>query len=279
MLALPAQGYKGLAASQTSTSADGTTVTASGTTFTFGSWAQLIASTSFTAYGIFVLINNTGVASANHRVLVDIGIGGSGSETTLIPYLDGHAGGWANTMGGGQLYFFPILIPSGTRLSARCMANTASKNAYVLVWLVGQPMGPNGWYGSRVTAYGVNAGTAVGTAITPGGTSAYGTAVQLTASTSAPIRMLQFGMDLGTTDTTGSNMRGMVRFGTGATPDYFVSGIPFAESTTLETMDNRMGNFVLSHMMFNIPSGTELRASAMVSGTAEARTIIAYGVD
>jgi hypothetical protein len=85
-------------------------------------------------------------------------------------------------------------------------------------------------------------------------------------------------MDLGT-DTSGTSMRGMLRLGLGATPTYFVEHLPIGESTTVESMDQRMTNQVLSKMLFNLPAGSDLRASAMVSGTGEARSLIVYGVD
>lgn len=266
-------------ASLTASSSEGTTITASGTTHTKGSYTTLIASTAEDSYSMAVLINNVGVASTNAHMLVDIAIGGAGSEVVIIPNLmAGNAGVWANAMGGGVMYHFPIGIPQGTRVSARCQASTASDTCGVVVWLEQGHGLPGHWIGSRVTAYGVDSANSSGVAHTPGSTSAYATATQIASSTSNPIRQMQIGIDMGT-DTTGTNMRGLVRIGLGATPNYLVQHLPFAESTTVESMDNRMTNFILSHMRFNVPAASDLRLSAMVSGTGEARHWIIYGVD
>lgn len=266
-------------ASLTSTSSEGTTVTASASTHTKGNYAQLISSTARDSYGITVLVNNVGTASVNSRMLVDIAIGAAASEVVLIPnLLAGNAAPWANVMGGGVLYHFPVFIPSGTRISARCQALISADTCAVYCWLHSYPTTAGGWVGQRVTAYGPNTSTSSGVAHTPGSSSAYATATQITASTTNPIRYMQVGIDTGT-DTTAVNMRGMFRVGLGATPNYIVSSIPFAESTTVESMDNRMSNFFLSHLSFNVPAASDLRLSAMVSGTGESRGWAIYGVD
>lgn len=279
MLWVPQGAGTLLQASHSSVSTEGTTVTAAGSAHTKGSWQEIIASTQQRASAIMVSLANVGVATTNARMLVDIGIGASTQEVVLIPDLNaGNAAPWANTPGGGAFYIFPLFIPAGARIAARCQASAASDTVQVMVWLIGGPRLPGQFVGTRVTAYGVNAANSRGTAITPGSTSAYGTAVQLAASTANPIRYLQVGMDTGT-DTTGTNMRGMLRLGLGTTPTYFVEGIPIGESTTVENMEFRQANLLLSKMNFNIPSASDLRASAMVSGTGEARSLIVYGVD
>lgn len=279
MLLVPQGGPGLIECSQSSTSSEGTTVTASGSTHTKGSYSQLIAATARDACGIMVLLNNVGVASTNARALVDIAIGAASSEQVLIPDLmAGNAGAWNNAMNGGAMYYFPIRIPAGVRLSARCQASTASDTVNVVVWLVGGLSLPGLYAGQRVTAYGIDSANSSGVAHTPGSTNAYATATQIVSSTGRPIRALQLGVDMGT-DTTGTNMRGMVRIGLGATPNYIAEHLPFGESTTLESMDNRMTNFLLSMMGFNIPAGADLRLSAMVSGTGEARRWALYGVD
>lgn len=279
MLFVPFRGLDLLEASQSSSSSSGATITASGSTHTKGNWSQVLAATSFEAFGIAVFVNNVGAATTNARVLVDIGLGANPNERVLIPDLDaGNAADWAAAPNGGHFYYFPLYIAAGERISARCQASTASDTVAVVVWLVGGRGGAAPWCGQRVTAYGVDSANSRGTAITPGSTSAYGTAVQLAASTSNPIRALQIGMDTGT-DTSGTSMRGMLRLGLGATPNYFVEHLPIGESTTVESMDIRMANLILSQMTFNLPAGSDLRASAMVSGTGEARSLIVYGVD
>ncbi len=279
MLWTPQVSPSVLEASQSSTSSDGTTVTASGTTHTKGSYAQLIASTGRPSYGITIVIHNVGAASTNARMLVDIAIGAAASEQVIIPnLLAGNASAWNAASNGGTCYYFPIAIPSGVRISARCQASTASDTCNIIVWLHQARTAPGLWVGQRVTAYGVNTGTSTGTAHTPGSTNSYATATQITSSTTNPIRYMQVGIDTGT-DTTGTSMRGMFSIGLGATPDYIIQHVPFGESTTVESMDTRVGNQILSRMGFSILAASDVRLSAMVSGTGESRGWAIYGVD
>lgn len=280
MLAELPYGRSSLSSSHTSVTNEGTTLTAHATPHTkVTAFTQIIASTAFDAYGITVQISGVGVASTNTRFLVDIGIGGSGSEIVLLPDLNaGNAPIWAGTPAGGVYYHFPIAIPAGSRLSGRAQALVTVDVCTVMIWLHGYPTGPSGWYGSRVTAYGLDAANTRGTSITPGSTSSYGSAAQIASSTANKIRYMQIGMDM-LASTTGTSMRGLLRLGVGATPDYFVEHLPIGESTTYENMEFRQTNFMLSKMLFNFPAATDLRASAMVNGTGVARGLIIYGVD
>lgn len=107
-----------------------TTITA-GTSYAKGSYVELTSSTDFDAQGIIVCI---GKADASSRYLVDVAIGGSGSETVIIPDLIARAHG--NKQIVAQM-FFPVSIPAGTRISARCSAFTNSSTIRISVILVG----------------------------------------------------------------------------------------------------------------------------------------------
>lgn len=148
------------------TSRTGATVTSGGTAHTKGAWASLVDPTP-RAYGLWVRIVNVGVSAALHNVLVDIGLGPSGSDpdTILIPNLNGSSAGIAGDLR-AKHYFFPVAIPSGARLGARCQANTASKAATVAVWLGTSPLYP--WACGQVTDYGTDTTTSRGTDVTPG---------------------------------------------------------------------------------------------------------------
>lgn len=280
MLYVPRQGLATIESNVGTTSAEfGTTLTASGTIHTKGSYSTLIAATGYSAYGISIFLAGLSTAaSTNTRCLVDIATGAAASEVDIISnLLCGNTPQWGSAMNYCASYYFPIFIPAGVRLSGRCQALIASDTVTAYIVLHQHPMG-NQWYGSRVTTYGANTATSSGVSHTSGSTNAYATATQIVSSTTNPIKYLQLGMDLGT-DTTGVTMRGQVRLGYGATPDYFVSELPWAESTTLETVNFSYANMLLSHMGFNIPAGSDLRLSARVSGTGEARGWALYGVD
>jgi hypothetical protein len=281
MLYVPNHGMSELENAYTgTTSAEiGATVTANAATaHTVGAWAQLDAATTYDAYGVTVSISALGTAaSTNTRSLVNIAIGAAASEQTIIPNLIcGQAGSWNSGSIGPVMYHFPIRIPQGTRIAANLQSLALSDTATVNVWLH-QFQVPGKWYGQRVTAYGPNTATSSGVSHTHGN-NAYATTTQITASTTNPIKYLQVGTDL-LTDTTGGTKRGMFRIAAGSSTNYVLSGVPYRESTTLETTDFLHSNFLLSHMAFSIPAASYLGVGAMMNATGEARGWAFYGVD
>lgn len=165
----------------------GTTVTASGSTNTKGSYTELAASTPFTATAIVVTVQFAGDSAASgYAFLLDIATGAAASESVLIPDLmvNGQVATGSSNLGSFAQFTIPIAIASGTRLSARCACNTASKSLGVVVTL----LSTNGLPGmtAALQSYGVTAASSRGTAIDPGGsTNTKGSYTQLTASTSA----------------------------------------------------------------------------------------------
>lgn len=255
----------------------GTALAAAGTAHTKTSWTQLIASTAYDSYGVVVAISQTPTASTNIRRLVDIGIGAASSEVVLLPDLNaGNTGLWNSAAATPAMYYFPVFVPAGTRISARHQSSSTTVGCTVAVWLMQWPIGPGQWVGQRVTAYGVNAANSYGTSVAQS-TGGYGTTAEITASCGYPIRALQLGQDM-LADTTGATKRGIVRIGRGATPDWFVSDLPFQESTTTENLFMMAPNLILSQMRFAIPAATRLTLATRTS-SAESRGWIIYGVD
>jgi hypothetical protein len=281
MLGIPHRDLNILESNTGTTSADpGVTVTAGGTIHTKGGWAQIIASSTQNAYGITCLISSIATtASTNFRTLVDIGIGAATEEIVLIPNLlaGGAAAQNAASNTGAAVYFFPIFIPKNSRISARMQSLVANKTGVVGVWLHESPSGPANWYGTRVTAYGINTTISSGTAHSHSNNS-YANPTQIVDSCDNPIKFLQMGMDLGTV-TNGVNSRGLIRIGVGGTPNYIASDLPINESTTLETCNFTNANFILSQMYFDIPQGTRLVISSMRGAASAARNHALYGVD
>jgi len=264
----------------TAASEFGAAVTGDSTIHTKGAYAELIASLDYDVYGITVSLSGVGLtASTNNRLLADIAVGAASSEVVIIPNLmGGNSPAWNGAAGGAAVYFFPLYIAAGTRLSARCQGLVASDVVNVGVWCNQWPSGkPKGFIGQRVTAYGPNLATSSGVSVAQS-TTAYAATAQITASCDNPIRYLQLGGDL-LTDTTGNNKRGIVRIGVGATPDWIVSDLPFSESTTTETVNLMAVNSILSTMEFDIPAATRLALATRVSASAENRGWAIYGVD
>lgn len=169
-------------------STKGTTVTASASGDTKGSWTQLTASTDFDANWIIVQFpyNEWG----GDPFLVDIGIGGSGSEQVIIPDLQVYAATPSPYV--NDRYMFPVFIPRGSRLSARCQENFAS-SAYldVAVQLIAGNATAAG-VASLVSAYGSTTNSQ-GTTVDPGGSAnTKGSWVQITAATTRSHNWLTF---------------------------------------------------------------------------------------
>lgn len=266
-------------ASSTTAGEFGTSVTADGTTaHVKGPYTELIAATARPSYGIMIALGNVGtVASTNTRMLVDIAVGAASSEIVIIPNLiAGQACASNSANGSPNNYYFPIHIPAGVRISARCQTLALSDTVHVQVRLIEGQI-PGKWYGSRVTAYGANTGNSTGTSHSHGN-GAYNTTTQLSAAIANPIRAMQVGIDL-LADTTAVTKRGHLRIAAGSSINYIVTDLPFRETTTLENMDFMETNFLLSHMGFNIPAGSYLGVGADMNASGEARGYIIYGVD
>lgn len=109
-----------------STSATGgTNVTPSGTANTKGSWAQLTAATTAPIHALMVLVQGSTINQSMVDYLVDIGVGGSGSETVIIPdhsvMIDTNEIAWPYTP---EFYPLSLSIPAGVRLAARCASRS-----------------------------------------------------------------------------------------------------------------------------------------------------------
>ena len=166
------------------TGSRGTTITASASTNTKGSYSEIIASTAFSAMGFWLLVFNP---SAQGRFLIDLAIGGSGSEQIIVPNF---FTAQPSAKEGVAHAFFPMSIPAGTRLSARCQSNVASIATDVIVLLLGGGNHPLR-SGQLVEAYGPITSTTSGVTIDPGGTAhTKGAWAELIGSTARAIHTL-----------------------------------------------------------------------------------------
>lgn len=183
------EGYAVEQAGALTASTQGTVITASATINTKGAWAQLIAATTYESSWVMVTMSEHNGAG---RYLVDIGIGAAASETVIIPNLH-----YANNGSGAlstQMYLFPLTIPAGVRIAARCQNSTASRTIRITVTLIAASTSSTSGFG-RVTGYGQAPADSGLTAVDPGGTiNVKGAWVQLTASTTAETHWLCIGI-------------------------------------------------------------------------------------
>src|SRR5512146_354971 len=163
-----------------STSGAGTVVTASGTINTKGSYVDLINPTSFDTYFVAINTGSVAVSATDTSILLDIAVGGAGSEQIILPDL---LCGWAWEPG-RQLYL-PLFIPRGSVIRARCASVIASKTVNVGIWLFGGA-GQLPWpVFHQADAYGITVTGSKGTSLTPSATAnTFGTWTSIGSTTS-----------------------------------------------------------------------------------------------
>jgi len=96
----------------------GTETNLSGTANVAGSWVQLSASTGKDYAGLFVVVDTQDI-NTSARFLIEIGIGGSGSEVAILSFL----ASINNGMSASWFGFVPIVIKAGTRIAVRATAH------------------------------------------------------------------------------------------------------------------------------------------------------------
>lgn len=150
---------------------------------TKGSYATLLSGLPAAASWLN-LSTNMITSSGDRGALIDIAIGGAGSETIVA----------ANLIGGYRSHrgtLFPLHIPAGSTVRARIatplsfMLITMAATAYI-----GEPDSGLTVPG-RITTYGADTANSGGTSVTPSGTqNVKGSYAQLTAATTAPIHAM-----------------------------------------------------------------------------------------
>jgi hypothetical protein len=158
----------------------GITLTAHATIHTKNAtWTELVATTAHETTFVVVTLSQT---SSNGSFMVDIGVGASTAEVTLIPNLFVR-----NAVVGQQhpaVYAFPLAIPKGTRVSARCQSSVTVLTIKVGIQCFAGPI--TGQHGlRRVETAGVLTGTTAPTALNDPGATPHtdGTWTQLLAAT------------------------------------------------------------------------------------------------
>jgi hypothetical protein len=124
------------------------------------------ANNTVEAEWIRVTVEGLAVSATSTNALLNIYIGGAGSETLFIDSLScGWCSGVTPQYGLPVTYWFPVRIPSGTRISASLRSQIASDIAGVAVEL-GVSNGRH-WVGTGVETLGEDTANSRGTAVTP----------------------------------------------------------------------------------------------------------------
>jgi hypothetical protein len=238
----------------------GTQITLGGTANTYTSVVECISAANNTmdSWGITVVGSATGAASASSGCCVDI-LAGDATEVSLI---DSLLVGWA--FGGPvRSYFFPLYIPSGTRITARASAERVSFTMNVLVFL---HAGPAPWRcGEKVTTYGSKNNNSRGQTVSPAVSGAAASVTQLSASSSKDHFYFLPGFEP-YNDTTVADRRHNIGIGVGADTVERIGTWWFG----FDSGEKGNGPYPNLGVFRNVPSATRLTMLASNSGTNDA---------
>ncbi len=222
----------------------------SGSSNAKGAWNQMIAATTYTAYGLYFTDREPKSENAQDQAgLIDIGVGGSGSERVIVPNLI------TGDNGGPVTYFLPILIPGGSRIAVRAQnANASTKNTTGIMTLGASAAQP---VLGRATDYGTVTASSGGTAVYTGTLAANTKSpwTQLVASTTAPIRYLlpMIQIPAGTSIDT---FPGLVDIGVGGSGS---ESVIFPDISVRGTL-NELGLMPVQGAWIDVPAGSRLSA-------------------
>lgn len=227
---------------------EGTNLTASSSTHVKGSYSELIASTSYAAGGMLLVLG--GANTGSRWFLVDIAVGVAASEQIILPnlfYFEANSGSFAYG-------YVPISIPKGSRVAARCQSNGSSNQVRCNITLIaGECVEQSG------VAYAVDTGATAGTRIVSSGSS--NTKGSWTELTSATSRSHRWGIICITKD--GSNSQELVDIGIGG------SGSERLLIPNLNFRDSSNGDSVMYSMPMRIPTGTRIAARLAAAGGSQ----------
>jgi hypothetical protein len=249
-----------------STTQWGTRLTASGTPHAKGSYSTL-ATATYDVFGFWLGINGTTTSATRTDGMIDIAIGGAGSEQVILPEF---LCGWRNVPSiGPQVVFIPIFIPRGTVIRGRMQALIASDTVDVMLFLNGGGSALPGPLFSGADAYGTSAASSIGTSHTPGNTGAESTAANIgsTLSKHYGAVMLQVQGSLATTTMTAIAYHWELQVGSTTVTEWYSC------SNTTEAVQ---GPYPPAPFFASLPSGSQLQVRAEGSGTSIAHDVAFY---
>ena len=238
----------------------GVAITANSTINTWGSYAEISASTSNDWDGFYVNIGDGTLLSGSSNI-IEIATGSASSEVAVAYVLLAVANSDQNP---NQLQYFPFPVASGSRISARMSSSTSSSTVDASVLGIGTSQAKIFKEGSSYEGLGLNATSAVkGTTIDPGASAnTKGSWVELDASTANAVNFI--GLSISTNETTHSGTSGyLLDIGTGAAASetVIIDNIPLLRgSGNDELLPHQFGPFAV-----DIASGTRIAVRAQSS--------------
>ena len=239
---------------------------------TKGSWTELIASTSAVSDYIIVTLDHDD--SGIEEFLIDIGVGGSGSEQVIVGNLP-----WSGRQDASHsplYYALPIRVPSGSRVAVRGQG-TQARSLKCTLQLFG--LGSKGLSGfTSAKAYGVSTATSRGITVDPGGTAnTKGSYTELESSTAETIK--GFGVMIGNNDNAIINANSSMLF------DIAIGGSGSEQNIVsdlwMKTSTSESNNPIIFYDI-TIPEGTRVSSrfqSTDTDATDRIRTVTLIGIN
>ena len=252
----------------------GTIITASATPNTKGAYTELLSSTTAPIGGFSVAIQGEEL-TAPTDFLLDISVGGAGSEEVIVPDLLFSIG---NSMDTGLLLTFeiPVSIPQGIRIAARMQASAASEAIACSIIAKATTFSSSGT-GASMIAVGANTADSGGTQVDPGGTiNTKGSYTEITASLGRTINgiLLATGQQTNTANRRNKFLIDIAIGGSGS-EEIIVSNYPMTATQQETTF---LGRAVIP---ITIPVGTRISIrcqSADADSTDRLLDYVIYGV-
>lgn len=228
------------------------TVTSGGSAHTKGAWTEIVAALSVDA--VCISMNSTASVASNSvdtRCLVDIGVGGAGSEVVVIPNIS--VGNKSSSTSG---WLFPIFVPKGSRVAFRSQHAVASTgNSFRFRFGKATPQGVQP--APYCVNIGANTSTSGGVVSTWGGVAhTKGSWTEITSAAPERLSGFQVCVDYDGT-TTGNSGAALVDIGVGgAGSETVIASNMFYVTTTSEAIDHFGGG--LAYIPIEIAAGARI---------------------
>lgn len=236
---------------------------------TKGNWAELEDSTTADVTMMRVRVGDTSTSATQINALVDIGTGAAASESVIIANIQaGSADSLTLVTAQSCDYWFPVNIPTGTRIAARCQDAVGSDVVQVSIELY-SGSSPGG----GVTTMGATTASSNGTAVTAG-VNSYGSWTEIEDSTAAAFRYIVPSIQLGEADVASSAH--LLQVGTGAAASE--TAIATYEFRTLSTEAVRGLSVMPWQSYATVPAGSRLAVRVWGGTAAEILQVALHGV-
>lgn len=244
-------------------SSAGTTITSPGASLNSkAGYTELVASAPFEVVGL--VISGSLTSSTTVHALIDIAVGAAGSEQVVIANIHQFRAGSANTA--ITPFFVPVLIPAGTRISARYQHSANAATIQLSVVLLGAtanyPI-----LGGQVAAYGLDTSTSKGAIVDPGAVAnTKGSYTEITSATSIKSSWLVLTVQPDTAVLTSSWLLDLA-IGAAASEQIILQDLHIYGSAAIGVQQMRF------FLPIALPSGVRIAARSQCASTAAGRNL------